>query len=340
MNTYFCPTTYGLSFTFSYLRPKQTFNSTMAKPSWFRQTIRGISKFLGSNTGTDASAAKPDLQKMTHPYAEKNGQLLELDVYQLATEVERKDRLAVLYFHGGGFSEGSRSEIRYVQFAEKLARLGLVAIPCSYHLSMRGRSMSCDQQQSIKIAAFRSAAEDVWSATRFVLEHAEAWGIHPERIILAGSSAGAEAIVNAAYWKEGELGLEQRGLPAGFRYAGLLVMAGALLDINWITAENALPSLLFHGESDPLVPYGAASHHLCKPDQPGYLPLFGAGAIAQRLKALNKPYMLVSGTEGGHGWADKPMFEHLDAIADFMGSAEKLQTFRQIEERWKWSKKI
>jgi acetyl esterase/lipase len=312
----------------------------MAKPSWINQTLYRISKLLGGKKRSDVTAGQSVLQKTSHVYAEKNGQQLGLDVYQRSNENDQKERIAVLYFHGGGFSEGSRSEIRYVQFAEKLARLGLVAIPCSYHLSMRGRSMSCDQQQSVKIAAFRSAAEDVWSATRFVLEHAEAWGIHPERIILAGSSAGAEAIVNAAYWKEGELGLEQRGLPAGFRYAGLLVMAGALLDINWITAENALPSLLFHGESDPLVPYGAASHHLCKPDQPGYLPLFGAGAIAQRLKALNKPYILVSGTDGGHGWADKPMFEHLDSIADFMGSAEKLQTFRQIEERWKWSKKI
>lgn len=312
----------------------------MAKPSWINYTLRRISRLFGANRQSDSSTVKAALNKSTHVYAEKNGQALALDVYQLEEEMLKPGRTAVLYFHGGGFSEGSRTEIRYVQFAEKLARLGLIAIPCSYHLSMRGRSMSCDQQQSIKIAAFRSAAEDVWSATRFVLQNAEAWGVHPERIILAGSSAGAEAIVNAAYWKEGDLGVEKRGLPPDFRYAGLLSMAGALLDITWITAENALPSLLFHGETDPLVPYGAASHHLCKPDQPGYLPLFGAGAIAQRLKVLNKPYILVSGTEGGHGWADKPMFEHLDTITDFMGSAENLTSFRQIEERWKWSKKI
>ena len=323
-----------------YLRPQQTFTLPMAKPSWINHTFRRISRFFGAKGQSGSSTAKAVLKKATHVYAEKNGQPLALDVYQLEEEMLKPGRTAVLYFHGGGFSEGSRSEIRYVQFAEKLARLGLIAIPCSYHLSMRGRSMSCDQQQSVKIAAFRSAAEDVWSATRFVLQNAEAWGIHPERIILAGSSAGAEAVVNAAYWKEGELGVEQRGLPPDFRYAGLLSMAGALLDITWITAENALPSLLFHGETDPLVPYGAASHHLCKPDQPGYLPLFGAGVIAQHLNALNKPYILVSGTEGGHGWADKPMFEHLDTIADFMGSAENLNTFRQIEERWKWSKKI
>jgi hypothetical protein len=43
--------------------------------------------------------------------------------------------MAMLYFHGGGFFEGSQTEARYVQFAEKLARFGLVAIPCSRPVS-------------------------------------------------------------------------------------------------------------------------------------------------------------------------------------------------------------
>lgn len=309
----------------------------MAKPNWIKHTFRQISGFFRKNR-SKATSPQFALNKQTFTYTEKYGQALELDVYQLP--FISTPRIAVLYFHGGGFSEGSRSEVRYTQFAKKLAQLGLVAIPCAYHLSMRGRSMSCDQQKSIKIAAFRSAAEDVWAATRFVLQNAEVWNIDPTQIILAGSSAGAEAIVNAAYWPAGAMGLEQRHLPEGFRYAGLLIMAGAILDLNWITAENAVPSLMFHGENDPLVPYGAASHHLCHPAEPGYLPLYGAGVIAQQLKMLQKPYVLVSGTEGGHGWADKPMFEHLDYIADFMGSPEKLQTFRQVEERWKWSRKI
>lgn len=312
----------------------------MAKPSWINYTIRRISRFFGANKQSDSSATNVALNKSTYMYTEKKGQALELDVYQLDAERLKPGRTAVLYFHGGGFSEGSRTEARYVQFAEKLARLGLVAIPCSYQLSMRGRSMSCDQEQVVKIAAFRSAAEDVWAATRFVLQNADAWGIDPTQIVLAGSSAGAEAIVNAAYWPSGAMGATERHLPAGFRYAGLLIMAGAILDLNWITSENALPTLMFHGENDPLVPYGAASHHYCQQHHPGYLPLFGAGAIAYRLKALGKPYMLVTGTEGGHGWADKPMFAHLDYIDDFMGSPEKLREFRQMEERWKWSKKI
>lgn len=312
----------------------------MAKPGWINATFRQLSRLFSRPRSNKDSKLGSALSKSTFTYTQKDGLVLELDVYQLAESLEKTGKTAVLYFHGGGFSEGNRQEIRYVQFMEKLARLGLVAIPCGYHLSMKGRSMSCDQEVSLKIAAFRSAAEDVWAATRFVLQHAESWGISPDQIILAGSSAGAEAVVNAAYWKVGDLGLEKRQIPVGFRYAGLLMMAGAILNLDWITADNALPCLFFHGENDPLVPYGAASHHYCQPEQPGYLPLWGAGAIAQHLKKLNKPYMLISGTEGGHGWADKPMFDHLDYIEDFLGSPENLTRFRQLEERWKWSKKI
>ena len=311
-------------------------NPNWINSNWFNSSWQRLLKVFSRKNNSGTFAPAQALQLASYTFAEKDHQTLKLDVYQLANEVNLKGRAAVLYFHGGGFSEGSRNEARYVQFAEKLARLGLVAIPCAYRLTMRGRSMSCDQAQSVKIAAFRSAAEDVWSATQYVLEHADELGISPSRIILAGSSAGAEAVINAAYWKEGDLGLVKRDLPPMFRYAGVLLMAGAILDINWITSENALPTMMFHGENDPLVPYAGASHHHCTPDQPGYLPLYGAGAIAKRLKTLNKPYILITGTVGGHGWADKPMFDHLDRIADFMENEEKLQAFRQVEERWRW----
>jgi len=311
-------------------------NPNWINRNWFNSSWQRVSKVFSRKNNSGTLAPAQALQLASYTFAEKDHQTLKLDVYQLANEVDLKGRAAVLYFHGGGFSEGSRNEVRYVQFAEKLARLGLVAIPCAYRLTMRGRSMSCDQAQSVKIAAFRSAAEDVWSATQYVLDHADELGISPSRIILAGSSAGAEAVINAAYWKEGDLGLVKRDLPPMFRYAGVLLMAGAILDINWITSENALPTMMFHGENDPLVPYAAASHHHCTPDKPGYLPLYGAGAIAQRLKILNKPYILITGTVGGHGWADKPMFDHLDRIADFIENEEKLQAFRQVEERWRW----
>jgi acetyl esterase/lipase len=302
----------------------------VASESWTRKFWERIAGWVGGKT-EDTLPPLP-LRRDTFVYTQKAGQDLELDVYRIDTAEETAPWATFLYFHGGGFSEGSRREARYVQFMEKLARLGYVAVAASYHLSMKGKSMSCDQLQSRKITAFRSAAEDVWAATRYLIEHAEELNILPHSIILAGSSAGAEAVVNAVYWPEGEMGLEKRDLPLDFAYAGLLSMAGAILELDWIKSENAIPSLLFHGEDDPLVPYGSHSHHYCRPDQPGYLPLYGAGSIAAQLKQLGCSYHLITGLEGGHGWADKPMFDHVDLIEDFFGA----QDGRRVEERWKW----
>lgn len=243
-------------------------------------------------------------------YAEKSGHPLGMDIY-----VPRNPSVhlpLLLFVHGGGFSEGRRDDPRYVQFAEAMAQKGYPVASVSYRLTMKGRSFGCDQSAENKIAAFRAASEDIWDATRFLLEKSTELGIGSSpRIVLCGSSAGAEAVLHAAYWPDAPL-------PDGFRFSGVIGMAAALVDLGWISRENALPTLLFHGVDDPLVPFGSDSHHYCPPDAPGHLMLHGSASIARHLKELNKPYILVKGTEGGHGWADKPMFDHLDILFSFL----------------------
>jgi hypothetical protein len=110
-----------------------------------------------------------------------------------------------------------------------------------------------------------------------------------DKIILAGSSAGAEAVLHAAYWTANDLIdlPEQPALPEDFKYGGVISMAGALVDTNLITKENAIPTLLFHGTCDNLVPFGTAPHHYCDESDKGYLMLHGANSIAKRLHHLN-----------------------------------------------------
>ncbi len=260
-------------------------------------------------------------------YAQKDGEDLGLDWYLPAGNQPAPEFL-VLFVHGGGFSEGRRDDPRYVQFARKLAQRGIGVIALSYRLSMKGKSFGCDQQAAVKADTFRKAAEDIWDATSYALDYMERSGMAIPKVLLCGSSAGAEAVLHAAYWPEPLL-------PAGFRYAGVVGMAPAIMDLDWITPDNALPSLLFHGVDDPLVPYGSASHHYCAPDQPGYLMLHGAGSIAARLQALEIPYQLIKGLNGGHGWADKPLFDYLDIFFRFLRLYLRENRFLQEEsERW------
>ncbi len=272
---------------------------------WGRLGVFGRWAQRRSENATDRNAS---VEVTTWQYAEKAGERLCMDWYAPIVPIEdTHPDVAVLFLHGGGFSEGRRDDPRYVQFAQQLARNGIGVASVSYRLTMRGQSFGCDQQVEKKIEAFRNAAEDVWDATRFLLDALPA----TKRIVLCGSSAGAEAVLHAAYWPNASL-------PPGFRYAGVIGMAAAIMDLTWITTESALPTLLFHGVDDPLVPFGSASHHYCAEDQPGYLLLHGSGSIAQHLGSLGKPYSLIQGKTGGHGWADKPMYEHVDAIVRFL----------------------
>ncbi|MFM8448738.1 MAG: alpha/beta hydrolase [Haliscomenobacter sp.] len=250
-----------------------------------------------------ADAANPIVCE-THTYAVKDLEKLSLDWYKPA--VSCTDRL-VLFVHGGGFSEGSRNDPRYTQFAESLARAGISVACMSYRLPMRGKSFACDQLASEKVRAFRSASEDIWDATQYLLQQRSQAG----GIVLCGSSAGAEAVLHAAYWPA-------PALPMGFRYDGVIGMAAAILHLEWITSDTALPTLLFHGVDDPLVPYGSASHHYCKEGAPGYLMLHGSGSIARHFEQLAQPCTLITGQTGGHGWADKPLFHYQREICRFV----------------------
>ncbi len=227
-------------------------------------------------------------------------------------------RPLILYVHGGGFSGGQRDYLGHVQFAQRMARRGFSVALMSYRLTMKGKSFSCDQAAANKIKTFKYAVEDIWKATNFLRTRAEQLGIDNENIILAGSSAGAEAVVHAAYWSDEDLAdLEaQPSLPEGFRYGGVISMAGALVDTSLITQDNAIPTLLFHGTCDNLVPFGTAPHHYCNENEIGYLMLHGANSIAKRLHHLNKPYWLVAQCGGAHEWNDRPLYTYVQPMSE------------------------
>lgn len=238
---------------------------------------------------------------------------LQLDLFLPTAPAGLKPLL--IYVHGGGFSGGSRDEPLHRAFCEHYARKGWITATISYNLTMKDRSFGCDQAVQNKIETFRQGGENVNQATAFLLAHQRDFNIDSQRIVLAGSSAGAESVLQAAYWKDTQKAL----LPKQFRYAGVISMAGALLDVNWISEASVIPMAMFHGTCDPLVPYGTAPHHYCTPDQTGYLMLAGAHSIMERLVALEKPYFLVSDCGGGHEWASKPMEEnYLHFIDDFL----------------------
>jgi acetyl esterase/lipase len=94
-------------------------------------------------------------------------------------------------------------------------------------------------------------------------------------------------------------------------------MAGAVPDTSRIFKESAIPSLLFHGTCDNLVPYASAPHHYCKKSEPGYLILHGSYTVAEKLKKLGTPFWLYTYCNAAHEIAGKPMSANFNEIVDF-----------------------
>jgi len=258
-----------------------------------------------------------DSQMNTHTYASKAGESLKLDIYTPKNDF-LKNRPLLLYVHGGGFSGGTRDGKATQAFAKRMASMGYVVASMSYRLTMKGKSFSCDQATPNKILTFQKSVEDIWDATNFLIEKAEGIGFNKDQIVLAGSSAGAEAILHAAYWNKKHLLNDSPNLPDDFKYSALVSMAGALVDLELVNEETAIPSLFFHGTCDNLVPYASAPHHYCNYDEAGYLMLHGGASLADRLEQLKISYQLVTGCNGGHEWAGKPIREYVEEIARFI----------------------
>lgn len=278
-----------------------------------------------------ASQQFQQVDKQTLPYATVDGEILFIDLYRPMGDTEMNKPL-ILYVHGGGFSGGKRDENNLIAFAEDFAKKGYAVASISYRLTMKGKSFSCDQPAQNKIRTFQAAAQDIRQATKFILDRRQEWGINPTQIVLAGSSAGAEAVVHAAYWKMEDLPANTVALPADFRYAGVISMAGAIVNLQLINETTAIPTLLFHGTCDNLVPYATAPHHYCQVGDVGYLILHGARSIADRLHELGKPYYLFTACNGRHEWAGKPLSDYRHIMLDFMYNDILRKSYRQISE--------
>ena len=252
-----------------------------------------------------------DISKKTYTYKKtENGTKLKLDLYT-STKL-KNDAPLIIHVHGGGFSGGSRDENHIKEFCTEMAKNGFITASISYRLTMKNYGFGCNTKSSLKIDAFNSASEDISYATKYLIDNKKRFKINNKKIILIGSSAGAEAALNLVYVYNNKI------LPKDFKYAGVIAMAGAITSLNGIKTKSAIPTQLFHGDKDKLVPFDIAPHHYCDKNSDGYLILYGSKAIANKLKEINASYYLYTIENGNHSWSSKPMYLCKKEIFDFI----------------------
>lgn len=190
----------------------------------------------------------------------------DLHVHLFGTEgLAAGDRGAVLFFHGGGFAS-TRVE-QFERQAQIVADSGMVGIVVEYRVTAEGTSRA-------------DAVADGVDAVGWVRTHGENLGIDPDRIAIAGGSAGGALAVEAS----GEAMVTVLFNPAVGEASAAFV--------------EERPTIVFHSREDTIVPFASAQ------------------AFCDAARACE----LVAFDQGDHGFFnDDPAFtETTDAMIDFL----------------------
>lgn len=233
----------------------------------------------------------------TYLYAERDTCDLYLDVYDPAkgsqTSIDGRKKPTIVFMFGGGFIRGQRDDASYNRWFRTLTQNGYRVVSIDYRLGLKGSKKVGVAQVNVLDKAIHMAVEDLFSATVFMIENADALGIDPSNIVISGSSAGAISVMQAEYeicnstsWAE--------VLPEDFNYAGVMSFSGAILSRKGKVkyAQEPCPTLMLHGTADELVPY----------KQIAFLNLgfFGGGKLVERFKKFDCNYNMYHFMDYGH----------------------------------------
>jgi acetyl esterase/lipase len=174
---------------------------------------------------------------------------LKLDMYEPTGDTVTA-RPAIVWVHGGGFRGGTRTSPEIVDEANTFARKGFVNVSIDYRLSSTGCPGS---DLNACIRAINQAREDAETAIRFLRANASRYHIDTNRIAIGGSSAGAITALNVGYSPENPSAGDHQGYSSAVR-AAQSISGAELASGSTINAGDA-PALLFHGTSDPIVPF-------------------------------------------------------------------------------------
>ncbi|GHT54331.1 hypothetical protein FACS189451_12450 [Bacteroidia bacterium] len=259
------------------------------------------------------------VQKQTFIYSIQGKDTLRLDKYDSPTVTG--DKPCLLFVFGGGFAAGTRDNADYLPFYERLVNQDYVVIAIDYRLGLKNLPRDINMTEATPqitpqfISAFGNALtmaiEDLFDASRYVVEHAAAWQINPNQVVICGSSAGAITVLQGEYEACNHSSLAQR-LPQDFKYAGVISFAGAIFtttgELAWV--EQPAPIQLFHGDTDREVPYGALKF--------GPVGMYGSQAIADKLSERNAPYYFYAVKKAGHSLSTSPMKHNWAEISTFL----------------------
>jgi acetyl esterase/lipase len=221
---------------------------------------------------------------------------LKLYVYQPDDWKADDKRPAIVFFFGGGWTNGSPRQ--FMPQCKYLATRGMVAIAADYRVASRHNVKAVE------------CVKDAKSAIRFVRKNAARLGVDPDRIVAAGGSAGGHLAAACGTIANFDETNEDAGISskpnALLLFNPAVVLApvdGLVLDEKRLAerrgrmgtnprdlspyhhvAPGAPPTAIFHGKADKTVPYATVE------------------AFAKAMKAAGNTCELFGYDDEGHGF--------------------------------------
>lgn len=207
-------------------------------------------------------------------YDSKNADRHKLDLYRPINQKQAAP--LVIFLHSGGMVTGNKENHVITQFAGDFGRHGFVVASVNYRLIDLPDSVS-DLQRFLTKTYVKSkiynAMQDVRTAIRYLSARAEEYNIDPNRIYLAGFSAGGILSLQTAFCDDEEMKNfvgEKVTLTEGcldckpcigaeysepLKLAGVISLSGSMFNIADIDDTDTIPLLMVHGDADKMVDY-------------------------------------------------------------------------------------
>lgn len=230
---------------------------------------------------------------------------LMMDIY-IPEDGGKAGRPLLLMMHGGAYVVGNKKEKGQAEWCRYFASLGYVAASIDYRLGFK------TTQKGI-LGAEADALEDAGFALDFLLGR-EDLHIDPDRVFVAGTSAGGAVALGLAYASSGT---------SDCRILAVGNLWGYVRDLSVL--ENAsVPILSFQSVEDPTVPY--VDGYLLGMKIAGLV--YGTKAVHDRAAALGIPCEHYPCSEKGHrlhldkdGLTTPRFFEIRDRLTGFFARA-------------------
>lgn len=272
----------------------------------------------------------------TDEYATDNRDLV-MDIYTPDGDTETK-RPAIIFAHAGGFLNGNRNHDDMVKFCEDLAKKGYITATIDYR---KGFNVISDVDVRGTRAVYRGI-QDGRSAIRYLRANSVDYGIDPDKVYFAGSSAGAFIALHSIYMDDSEkpydageinfglfgmysapdLGPLDNGLHTMYNGTpdAVISLWGAIQTPDIVEATDTTPIFMAHGIADGTVPYDSGYPF----GYPAMPTVYGSKQVNDKLDGFaftNKEIYFVDGedhefygTDNGT-WND-PINAYWDVIFD------------------------